>query len=355
MRTLVPSIAACLVLAAAGGCSDPVRAPLDVSWTFGTLDCDQVGISTIHVEVAKELLNPSDFACIDPTSRGVTTGAHLGAFLLGQYSITVVGFDATGAEVIRGSKVISVRRGENVVTVDAGGAVTLRWTFAGSTCAQAGVTAMNLSVDGNVITDAAGNPDIPCTQASQDAAQISPLLAGSHSFDLVGLVNGAPSYAASVQSVAVQDGQDRQLPVDLPAAAPTTATADLQFSFGGLTCAAARVDTVRVRVDPFPDGTGGIDAGEVPCNANGVDGAEVTGLSAGMHSFAILGIRGTQLVYATTRPPAARFEIGLHTSVAVDAPPVGSPGLVSPPGSTAISELRAPVAKAPSAFPAPAR
>jgi hypothetical protein len=225
MRTLVPSIVVCLALAAAG-CGDPARAPLDVNWSFGGLDCDQVGVATIHLQMDHELLNPSDFSCID-RSGGVTTGAHLGNFLVGNYRITISGLDTSGATLTSVTADVRINRGDNVVQVDA--------------------------------------------------------------------------------------------------PAPAIAVADLTFSFaGGMTCAEAQVDTVRVFVDPAANGSGGIDAGLVPCTSNGIDGAEVSPLTPGIHSFAIAGFRGNQLVYSTTRPPSARFQIGLTTNVVVEADAVGA-------------------------------
>jgi hypothetical protein len=353
MRTLVPSILACLALAAvSSGCGNPERAPLSVNWTFGTLDCDQAGIATIHVEVAHELLNPSDFSCIDPRSGGVTFGADLGNFLLGQYTVTVIGLDATGAEVVEATRTVSVVRGKNVVQVDAGGAITLQWTFNGLTCAQAGVRSMNLSVDGSVITDGFGHPDIPCTQSGQDAAQIAPLVAGAHSFDLVGLLgDGTPAYVAFGVPLSVQDGQDAAFAIDLDPAAPAGITgADLSFSFGsGLTCTSAGLDTVRIFVDPNPDGTRGPNTVvlDVACTP-GVTGAVVSPLDPGIHSFAVLGIRGSQLLYATRNPPSALIEPGLETPIDVNAPAVGTSGLAEHSTS-----LQTPARKvAPKAFPA---
>src|SRR4051812_45337670 len=118
MRTHVPSILLCLAAGvAAAGCGNPTRAPLDVNWTFGGLDCDQVGIATIHVQIAGEALNPSDFACLD-RSGGVTTGAHLGNFLVGNYRLTIAGFDASDAQVTTTTVDVRVERGENLVQVD---------------------------------------------------------------------------------------------------------------------------------------------------------------------------------------------------------------------------------------------
>jgi hypothetical protein len=335
MRNLVPSIVLCLAFAAAG-CGDPVRAPLDVNWSFGGLDCDQVGVATIHLQMDRELLNPSDYSCID--SRGnVTTGATLGNFLLGDYNLTVIGLDASGQEILRGTRTAHVARGNNLVDVDIGGSVTLRWTFGGGTCGQASVTFVNLSVDGSVITDAAGNPDIPCTQAGQDAANIAPLLPGAHSFDLVGLVGGVPSFVRQGVSFNVRDLLDTNAPVDLPRGFPNAATADVFFSFaGGLTCNEAQVDEVQVFVDPNPDGSGGFDpiGHPVPCSSGGVDGVEFP-IAGGTHSFSLDAFRGAvqQLVYSTTRPPAALFEIGLHTEIGVDAASFGP----SPRGAASLT------------------
>jgi hypothetical protein len=212
---------------------------------------------------------------------------------------------------------------------------------------------VNLSVDGTVITDAAGNPDIPCTQLGQDGAQIAPLLAGAHSFDLVGLSGGTPVYAAGGVVIGVQDGQDLRFAIDLPQVAqPLTATADLTFSFGstGLTCTQAGLNTVRIFIDPNPDGSQGPQTAvdDVACT-NGVVGATVAPLDPGIHSFAILGIRGNQLLYATRNPPSGLFELGLHTALVVEAPAIT--GLTGT--SSALSEVRTKPRKvAPKAFAA---
>src|SRR5207237_10579281 len=140
---------------------------------------------SIHLVMDREPLKPSDYSCLD--SRGnVTTGAHLGNFLVGDYHVTVIGLDASGAEILRGTRTAHVARGNNLVEVDIGGSVTLRWTFGGVGCAQAGVSVVNLSVDGSVVTAAASNPHIPCTKAAQDGAQIVPLPPRAPSFHLVG-------------------------------------------------------------------------------------------------------------------------------------------------------------------------
>src|SRR5438045_9525610 len=121
MRTLVPAVVLCLALGASG-CADPVRAPLDVNWSFGGLDCDQVGVATIHLQMDRELLNPSDYSCFD--SRGnVTTGAHLGNFLVGDYNLTVTGLDSSGAEILRRTRTAHVARRDNLADVAVGATI----------------------------------------------------------------------------------------------------------------------------------------------------------------------------------------------------------------------------------------
>jgi hypothetical protein len=85
---------------------------------------------------------------------------------------------------------------------------------------------------------------------------------------------------------------------------------------------AANVDHVQVFVDPNSDGTGGTDAGTVACNNSGTDGASVTNLTGGTHSFAILGIRSGHIVYRTHNPPSSFFAVGLITDVFVSAEPL---------------------------------
>ena len=135
------------------------------------------------------------------------------------------------------------------------------------------------------------------------------------------------------------DRVDTSARVDLPVGQPTSATADVSWDAllsgggfalgtqGAMTCAEAQVDVVSIAVDPNLDGTGGTLAGEVACrDTGGVEGAQVSTIPAGMHSFAISGVRGSTVVYQTRHPASARFEPGLLSNVDVDADAVGSAG-----------------------------
>lgn len=307
----------------------PARAPLTLHWTFeGGKTCAQVGVATIQVDVDGEVLSPNRFACV--SGGVVTAGAKLGLYLPGTYRMTVSGLDPSNAVAYQKQTDVTVEQRGTDVSLDLGasvlsGSATLHWTFAGKTCAQAGVSIVHANVDGQPLTDAAGNPDIPCTQGGIDGATIEPLTAGAHAFELAGLVGGSVAYSAGNLNVTVQNGKDTLSAVDLQAAAPTTATAFLTFDFNGRDCAAAGVDHVYVLFDPAQDGSGGAASGDFACI--GVDGKPVTstfvdGVPAGTHSFAIRGSRQGTLTHYTHRPPSTLFQIGLQSNLYVPSEPV---------------------------------
>jgi len=94
-----------------------------------------------------------------------------------------------------------------------------------------------------------------------------------------------------------------------------TATAELSWSFAGMSCADAQVDTVTVYVD-------GASAGTVPCGSSGTDGGTITGIAPGSHAITFSAIRGTgsaaELVYKTTGSgTTGDFEAGLTTHLII--------------------------------------
>jgi hypothetical protein len=314
------------MLSLASAACGPSRAEVEVDWTFGGLSCADAGVDTIQFSIAGEVLSPDHFTCAQ-----ATVGASLGSFLNGNYQLTVSGFDAGGNLLYQTTQTIQVRGSRlNKFPVDlpqvaqSTGEVTLHWTFGGKSCAAAGVQVVHASVDNQVITDQNNSPDLPCTSAGVDGTTVNPLSQGQHSFDLVGVDSaGRPKFALNGFLVTVAAGQNTVASPDLQAAAPTTASANLTWTFDGKSCAAATVDHVAVFVDPDASGNGGTNAGTVPCNTAGTDGGAVDGLTRGTHSFAIQGIRtladGPHLVYRTHNPPSRFFEIGLITDVTVSA------------------------------------
>jgi hypothetical protein len=214
------------------------------------------------------------------------------------------------------------------------GDVQVLWTFNGQNCQQAGVNVIQIDVANEVLS-----PNryfcIDPNDASlmRTGADLGPFLFGTYDLTLTGFdADGTIVFQAS-QSFIVRG--DVSVNVDLQRVGSTVASADLSWDAlnstggfapgvnGAMTCDEAQVDTVRIAVDPNPDGTGGTSAGDVACNTSGVEGAVVSPLSPGAHSFAILGIRNTSggpvIVYATTRSVSARFDTGLTTNVDVDA------------------------------------
>src|SRR5712691_10260680 len=339
MRAPLSAMAGLAALAAlSSGCGDPRRADVQVFWTFAGQTCQQAGVDVVQVDIANELLTPNRFFCTDPTDGSLRVGVDLGAFLLGTYDLTLTGFDAGGAILYRSSRQFTVQ-GDTELHVDlqpaAAGTISLNWTFGGLTCALAGVTSVRMSVDGGLITDQSGSVDVACSAGGVDGTSISPLAPGVHRVDLVGIRGGQPSYALQNVRVSVADRADTNVQVDLQPAQPTFATADVSWDAlasgggfvlgtqGAMTCDEAQVDVVRVALDPNSDGTRGTVAAQVACDTNGVEGAQVSPIPAGIHTFAISGIRNTlagpTLVYQTMHPASARFELGLLSNVDVDA------------------------------------
>ncbi len=320
-----------LSLIAAAACG-PTRTQVEVAWNFeapdGTfLSCDQVGVSRIDFSIAGEALQPDHYTCAEAGG-----GANLGSYLDGSYQLTVSGFDSSGNLTHQVTQTLDVRGGgRRSFNVDVPqvasttGDLTLQWTFAGKTCAQAGIAVVHISVENQVITDAGNNPDLPCNSAGVEGTTISPFTPGLYTVDLMGVDGtGATVYAASAPfTVTVVAGQNALYNVDLVAHVSTDAVANLIWTFDGKSCAAAGVDQVTIFVDPDSQGNGGTNAGTVPCNSLGTDGASVSPLSGGPHSFAIYGSRlvgGTpSLLYRTHQPLAWQFAVGLTTDVQVSA------------------------------------
>lgn len=343
----------------------PSRADLTLNWTFnGGQACTQAGVTTIQVDIQGEVLSPGQFSCMG-AGNTLNTGAYLGRYLLGNYTLTLSGLDAQGGLLYQAVSVVTVGSGGTVIALDAapargaagGGSATLRYTFNGKGCAAANVTVVHMSVDGAVLVDANNNADLPCSQGGIDGVSVSPLSPGGHVIDVAGLVNGQVAYVLQGLSVNVVNGQDTAVTPNLPPAAPTTGSAELTWSFvNGMTCAQAQVDSVHVSFDPNPDGSGGVDAGVVACSTAGVDGATFDGVAPGNHTVAITGLRksasGDKLEYLTRTPPrAALFQAGITTSIDVSADanlgkggtaltwqfPVGGPSCASTTTTTNIS------------------
>jgi hypothetical protein len=324
MRRLV---LAALLAAATAACG-PTRqwVPVSVDWTFGTKTCADAGVANIQIDIDGEILTPNKFTCAEAGQ-----GVDLGTFLPGPYTTTVTGFDSAGNIIFQSTRVVQVLQvAKNVIPFDAApttGTATLRWTFAGKSCDAAGVTTVSVSVDDQVITDAQNNPNLPCklavTGGTFEGTTIGPLSPGSHSFALAAQ-SASANYASGLVNLTVTAGQDISQQVDLPSAAPTTASADVRWSFspGAKTCRDVGADHIYVVMDPAANGSGGTAVADTNCA--GLGGAPVTELQIvnvpdGYHSFAIQATRQSLLIYATHQPVTRLFRKPFTTVVDVTA------------------------------------
>jgi hypothetical protein len=311
-------LATCASLALS--CGGPARRELTVSWTFGGgLNCAQAGIASIRVQIPGHVLSPDTFTC-SPGAGQVTTGADLGSFLGGAYSLTVSGLDSAGGVAAQVTRSFEIA-GDTNLTVDVPlTSITLRWTFAGMTCAAAGNPIVQVTLDGQPLTDANGQVNLPCSQRAidnslQDGIAVSPLDPGAHTFGFTAFVNGQAAYSLQAYTTTAVAGQDTGYAPDLAAVQATSATASVHWTFAGLSCAEGQVNSVRINVD-------GTSAGEIPCSSGGADGGVVNGLSEGTHSLKIIGFRaasgGSFTVYDSA-PVSASFYVGKSTYVPIDA------------------------------------
>ena len=183
------------------------------------------------------------------------------------------------------------------------GELEVDWTFDGVSCADAQVAFIQIDIANEVLSP----NQFTCQEASL-GANLGVYYAGDYHLTVTGLdANGSVTHQVT-QTLRVVGGKKNSFAVDVPRVAETTGSASMTWTFDGKTCAAANVNNVTILVDPDANGSGGVNAGTVPCNAFGTDGASVENLTPGNHTFAILGLRtlsdGDHLVYRTHHPAA---------------------------------------------------
>ena len=205
------------------------------------------------------------------------------------------------------------------------GELVVDWTFNAQDCRAAGVATISFSVGNEVLS-----PDhYACVTNGQliTGADLGSYLAGDYAVTVTGLdANGQTAYQ-STQTVRVAGGRQNEVAIDaaqLVQTGGTDATANLTWVFSNaqspaLTCAQAGITTVEIFVDPRSDGSGGTSAGKVDCSTSGVQGASISPLAEGTHSFAIVGSNNAKLLYATHHPVSATFRAGYSTDVTVSA------------------------------------
>ena len=210
------------------------------------------------------------------------------------------------------------------------GELEVDWTFDGVSCADAQVAFIQIDIANEVLSP----NQFTCQEASL-GANLGVYYAGDYHLTVTGLVaNGSVTHQVT-QTLRVVGGKKnsfaggaclrRESPCDDGLDNDADGKTDCADSdCDGKTCAAANVNNVTILVDPDANGSGGVNAGTVPCNAFGTDGASVENLTPGNHTFAILGLRtlsdGDHLVYRTHHPAApSLIVIGAITDVFVSA------------------------------------
>ena len=178
-RTLMP------LLLAAAACGGPSRGHLVVDWTFAGVSCANAGVANIGIDITNEVLTPNTFTC-----QQASVGVDLGSYLVGDYQLTITGYDAGGTVTHQQTQTLAVHGGENQYSIDVPaitGNASISWTFDGKSCATAGVDTVTIFVD----PDAHGIPGfnagtVACTTLGTDGASIEALAPGSHTFAIFG-------------------------------------------------------------------------------------------------------------------------------------------------------------------------
>jgi len=174
-----------LSLLAAAACGGPSRGHLVVDWTFSGVSCANAGVANIAIDITNEVLTPSTFAC-----RDAPVGVDLGSYLVGNYDLTITGYDAAGTVTHQQTQTLAVHGGENQYAIDVPaitGNANISWTFDGKSCATAGVDTVTIFVD----PDARGVPGfnagtVACSTLNTDGASVEALAPGSHTFAIFG-------------------------------------------------------------------------------------------------------------------------------------------------------------------------
>lgn len=198
-RMVVLTLAAA---ATAPSCGGPTRSDVVVDWTFGGLSCADAGVTEIHMAIPNEVLSPDHFTC-----QEAAVGVDLGSFLLGDYQLTITGFDGAGTQTHQTVQTLRVRAARSgnscpqgvpspcdefaidVPRVANSTTALLTWTFSpGSDCTTANVQQVTIFVDPN--PDGTGGTNagtVACSTMGTQGASIAPVTPGTHTFAISGL------------------------------------------------------------------------------------------------------------------------------------------------------------------------
>lgn len=178
-------LSGCIIVSQAGGGNPPAKSGnVTFTWTFAGSGCADVpDVKSVQVEIPGETLQNSG---IYPCTANNYPGIVLHDFAPGTYTFKLTALSYSSAALFSGSGTFTVN-GDVSVTVDltpVGGGTSyayLMWTFPANTsssnptCQQAGVTSVDLSIDG------ASPTRVTCASGQTSPGVQTPYLApGSH-------------------------------------------------------------------------------------------------------------------------------------------------------------------------------
>lgn len=167
------------------------------------------------------------------------------------------------------------------------GSLQVNWTFAGKSCAAAGVHTIQVDIAHEVLSPNQFSCDLGGGTLA-GGADLGTYLVGVYTLTISGLdADGAVLYQTQ-QDVSIHRG-DNVLDVDVQKV--PGGSISLNWTFAGLTCAASSVTSVRISVDGalVTDSSNNVD---LPCNANGKDGTSISPLGPGIHHLYLVGVKG---------------------------------------------------------------
>jgi hypothetical protein len=172
------------------------------------------------------------------------------------------------------------------------GNLRVDWTFGGQSCQAAGVHTIQVDIAHELLTPNQFSCDLG-GGAIAAGANLGTYLAGRYTLTVTGLAADGAVLYQSHQDIAVQRG-DTVIQIDVQRV--PGGSISLNWTFGGLTCAQARVTSVRMSVDGvlITDQAGSVD---VACSAGGIDGTSISPLAPGSHRIDLVGVRGAQPSY----------------------------------------------------------
>ncbi len=247
MRSL---LIACLSLVIAPACiittGAPVNPDMYLTVTFDGRGCDQASVSAIRVSFVGSDIGSTSVGCISgPIEVGIPS------VVPGDYTVRVEAFDSRDLTFVAYSDTFALRHtlgGTHEYALDllSTTEVVTSFVFAsagqslpGMTCAQAGVSTLEILVDGTQ-----AYRQVPCTTNGRDAASLSGIAPGVHDIAVEAYdADGRKLYASSFGAVPVMRGANDLILNLLPISTVRGGMA-LSWDFGGLNCEQAWVSTV---------------------------------------------------------------------------------------------------------------